>query len=205
MKTVFRSLSRTEVDAIANRHDSDEALQHALAELLHLREQRDRLQASNTALVEQLRASTGILTLLWKRIGEHKLAVPRRANPGDAGVDLPIALDGVPSLNIYPDKTIVFRTGWAVEIPHGWYGQIVVRSSVGKAGWDLESSGVIDSGYRGEIMMPMIYRGEAPVTVEHGKCMAQMLVLPVPHVESVEVASLSDTVRGAGGFGSTGR
>ena len=106
---------------------------------------------------------------------------------------------------VSPGTTIVFRTGWAVEIPSGYYGQIVVRSSIGKAGWDIESSGVIDASYRGEIMMPMIYRGTGLVRVDHGQRMAQMVILPVPRVECIEVESLSDTPRGTGGFGSTGR
>lgn len=159
--------------------------------------------------------------LKWKRCGSHTLPVPTRANVGDAGLDLPVVVDKdtepvygsfsrtlgeVPVLDVYNSSgLIVFRTGWAVEIPPGYYGQIVVRSSVGKAGWDIESSGVIDSSYRGEIKMPLIYRGEETGRVEHGRCLAQMLILPVPHIECVEVDALSDTARGEGGFGSTGK
>ena len=156
------------------------------------------------------------LTLRWRRMGDHELPIPSRAHPTDAGLDLPVVVDptnyqGHPTpirgrIEAHPERIIVFRTGWAVEIPPGWFGLVVVRSSIGKAGWDIESSGVIDPSYRGEIFLPLIYRGDslsAKRFVSHGDRMAQMLILPVPEVQSVEVAELSDTPRGAGGFGST--
>jgi dUTP pyrophosphatase len=157
------------------------------------------------------------LTLKWQRIGAHTLPLPSRAHPEDAGIDLPVIVDGetfaghvaAPGHRVAatPEALIVFRTGWAVEIPDGWCGLIVVRSSVGKAGWDIESSGVIDAGYAGEILLPMCFRGpslDSKRYVEHGQRMVQMLILPVPAVESIEVAALSNSRRGQGGFGSTG-
>ena len=156
--------------------------------------------------------------LNWCRVGEHALPVPTRANADDAGIDLAVTVDpaGYPKhplpldgrIGVAAGTTIVFGTGWRVAIPSGWCGLIMVRSSVGKAGWDLESSGLIDSSYRGEIAIPLIFRGD-PLDprryVTHGDRMAQMLLLPAPPVASVEVSELDATARGAGGFGSTGR
>lgn len=189
------------------------------AEIRHHRDHVTRLQQRCSELLLAERAARGILTLKWKRCGDHALPLPARANAGDAGLDLAVIVDAhtdsagawsrtlgpVPKLDVYDASIIVFRTGWAVEIPPGWYGQIVVRSSIGKAGWDIESSGVIDAGYRGEIKMPMVYRGEGAGCVEHGQRMAQMVILPVPRVVCVEADTLSATTRGTGGFGSTGK
>lgn len=159
----------------------------------------------------------GVLQLRWKRIGEHNLSVPSRAHDGDAGLDLAVIVDEnttavaysrslrpVPRIEVYEGR-VDFRTGWAVAIPPGWFGLIVPRSSTGKAGWDIESSGVIDSGYRGEIMLPLIYRGAESVRVEHGQRMAQMLILPVPRIDGIVVDELDATTRGSGGFGSSGQ
>ena len=214
-------LSDEALTALEQSYDHDIGLAAgAVAEIRHLREQRDRLQTRCSELLLAERAARGVLTLKWKRCGEHALPVPARANAGDAGLDLAVivdahtssavarsrTLDPVPKLTIYDGSSIVvFRTGWAVEIPPGWYGQIVVRSSIGKAGWDLESSGVVDASFRGEILLPMRYRGEGDYLVEHGQRMTQMVILPVPHVESQEVAELSPSTRGAGAFGSSGK
>ena len=206
MIPTFRTLVVSDIHALAARHDSEENIQHALAELLHLRER------------EQQR---GVLTLRWKRCGEHDFPVPSRAHVDDAGIDLPVIVTEAdtncylrthePAVRVFDGHHVlgahVFGAGWAVAIPPGWCGLIVVRSSVGKAGWDLESSGLIDSGYHGEILLPLVYRGDTfnpRRIVRHGDRMAQMLLLPVPRVESEEVASLPATARGEGGFGSTG-
>lgn len=157
-----------------------------------------------------------MIQLKWKRIGDHDFPIPSRAHATDAGLDLSVIVDSTPAghsrmpdgrLAPTNDRLVPFRTGWAVEIPPGWFGLVVVRSSIGKAGWDIESSGVIDATYTGEIALPMVYRGD-PLGprryVKHGDRMAQMLLLPVPKVDSVEVAELTATPRGTGGFGSTG-
>ncbi len=155
------------------------------------------------------------MILRWKRIGDHRLPVPSRAHDGDAGIDLAVVVEHHYPIHLHAhdgrigvtaNALITFRTGWAVEIPPGWFGLIVVRSSIGKAGWDIESSGVIDSGYRSEIMLPLVFRGsqlDPKRYVSHGDRMAQMLLLPAPTVDCQEVDDLSTTTRGAGGFGST--
>lgn len=155
------------------------------------------------------------MILNWCRTSPHTLPLPKRAHAGDAGLDLAVIVDR--SLNahgvgyreetgeivVYPGALVNFETGFAVEIPPGFYGQVAVRSSIGKARWFLASSGVIDSGYRGTIMAPLLYLGAEPYTVAHGARMVQMLVLPVPSIQCHEVTSLSPSPRGTGGFGST--
>ncbi len=191
---------------------------NAAAEIRHHREHVTRLQTRCSELTIAERAARGVLQLRWKRIGEHSLPVPSRAHDGDAGLDLAVVVDREPQcasysltmgpppvITVYTDSVIIFRTGWAVAIPPGWFGLVVPRSSTGKAGWDIESSGVIDAGYRAEILLPMRYRGDGEYRVEHGQRMAQMVLLPVPHVESQEAAELSPSGRGAGAFGSSGK
>lgn len=216
MITTFKVLPRDTIEFLAARHDGEESIQHALAELLHLREREQHLLDKNAESLAAARAARGVLTLRWMRVGEHDLPMPARAHDGDAGIDLPVLVD--PRMMVPTDSgsvdghflgaPIVFRTGWAVAIPPGWYGQLIVRSSVGKAGWDLESSGVIDSGYRGEIEVPLAYRGD-PFNrgrlVRHGDRLVQMVVLPVPRIDAEEVKELPSSTRGAAGFGSTGR
>lgn len=212
----FTTHDRAALSHLTDRHHDDKDVRDVCREVLHLREHVDTLQARGTELVHAERAARGILGLKWKRMGEHTLPLPKRAHDGDAGLDLAVIVDRfypnhtpatADRIGVSPHTLIVFRTGWAVEIPAGWFGLIVVRSSIGKAGWDIESSGVIDSTYRGEILLPLAFRGD-PLNsaryVANGQRMAQMLLLPVPRVDSVEVSELSPTARGEGGFGSSG-
>lgn len=222
MRSYFQVLPQDTIESIAARYDSDYLLQHALTELLHRRAREQQLLDKNAESLAVARADRGVLTLQWLRVGEHTLPLPCRAHDDDAGIDLPVIVTEenanifLRSIDVCEDLvdghraggTIMFRSGWAVAIPVGWYGQIVVRSSAGKAGWDIESSGVIDAGYRGEIMIPLVYRGDAfsqARLVRHGDRLVQMLLLPVPRIESEEVAELLPTTRGAAGFGSSGK
>ena len=173
------------------------------------------------AKIRRHRKAAGILTLKWKRLGSD-LPMPRRVRPEEAGHDLavivtpemrgenfapPIHPDPAdpPRITVYPGALVNFATGWAVEIPPSHYGQIRVRSSVGKARWFLASSGAVDPNFRGEIKVPMLYLGAEPYTVTHGDRLAQMMIIARPNVEDVETDTLSETQRGAGGFGSTGK
>ncbi len=96
--------------------------------------------------------------------------------------------------------------GFAMAIPEGYEAQVRPRSGLAsKHGITLiNSPGTIDADYRGEVFAPLINHGPADFVIERGMRIAQMLVLPVPSVEVVEVESLDDTARGAGGFGHTG-
>ena len=98
-------------------------------------------------------------------------------------------------------------TGLAMEIPAGYAGLIYARSGIAvKRGLaPANKVGVIDADYRGEILVALYNQGAEPQTVEHGERIAQMIITPFLTCEFVQAQTLSDTVRGAGGFGSTGR
>ena len=99
----------------------------------------------------------------------------------------------------------VYLTGIALEIPPGYVGLLFPRSSVSKTCLSLANSvGVVDSGYRGEIMLKYRDAGEANSFYKTGDRVGQLIVLPYPQIELIEVEELSSTERGDGGFGSTG-
>ena len=131
----------------------------------------------------------------------HKDAViPSYAQPGDAGMDI-VAL-GVLKQN---KEQVTYGTGIAVEIPEGHVGLIFPRSSIRKYELTLSNSvGVIDSGYRGEIQATFNTRFWGDIVYKKGDKIAQMIIMPYPQIEFEEVAELSETKRGNGGFGSTG-
>jgi dUTP pyrophosphatase len=99
----------------------------------------------------------------------------------------------------------MFQTGVAVEIPPGYFGLLRPRSSICKTGYLFASSGIIDSGYRGEIGVPLRWMGNGVDTYRVGDRIAQLVILPLPAVSFVQVDKLSESVRGEGGFGSSGR
>lgn len=127
--------------------------------------------------------------------------VPRHAHPGDAGLDLRAANDGYISVG----KSRMVGTGIAVEIPKGYVGLMFPRSGLGSRGITLRNAvGVIDSGYRGEIKMPLWNVSDAAFTYKAGDRLAQLVVVPFAACEVMQVESLTDTERGTDGYGSTG-
>ena len=131
----------------------------------------------------------------------HKDAViPKYAKPGDAGMDLT-------ATNCYHDSSghYSYSTGIAVEIPKGYVGLVFPRSSIYKTNmWLSNSVGVIDSGYRGEIMVKFYYKKHGEMNpYKIGDRVAQLLIIPYPQIEFEEVDKLSETERGTGGYGST--
>jgi dUTP pyrophosphatase len=124
--------------------------------------------------------------------------VPSYAKAGDAGMDL-TAVEMEREWNI-----VTYKTGLAIEIPEGHVGLLFPRSSVYKTSMVLSNCvGVIDSGYRGEIMLK--FRStESNKAYEVGDRVGQLIILPYPQVEFEEVDDLSSTERGSGGYGSTG-
>ena len=127
--------------------------------------------------------------------------VPTYAKEGDAAMDLH-------AVEVIKDKygNYVYLTGIALEIPTGFVGLLLPRSSVSKTSMALANSvGVIDSGYRGEIMFKY-RRTDAWNTIYRvGDRVGQLMIIPYPKVEFIEVDELSSTDRGSGGFGSTGQ
>lgn len=122
-----------------------------------------------------------------------------------AGADLYACLES--PVTIEPGETVWIPTGIALEVPKGCAGLVYARSSMGvKRGLaPANKVGVIDSDYRGEISVVLLNHGKQTQMVEHGERVAQFLITPVLTPAYMEVESLSDTDRGAGGFGSTGK
>ena len=132
--------------------------------------------------------------------------VPNRATSGSAGLDLCASIDE--PITLEGGATAVIPTGIAIALPSANYGAFVFpRSGIAvKHGIGLLNSvGVIDSDYRGEIRVVLLNHGKEPQTVEHGERVAQMLITPVLTPAYEEVPELDDTARGVGGFGSTGK
>ena len=131
--------------------------------------------------------------------------LPQRQTEGAAGYDLCACLDT--PVTLAPGEGFSFPTGFAAEIPQGLVGLVFCRSGLGvKHGVSLPNCvGVIDSDYRGELIVPLRNFGDNPYTVQPGERIAQLVVMPVHLPELAEVEDLEETQRGAGGFGSTGR
>ena len=130
---------------------------------------------------------------------------PRYMSAGAAGLDLASAADE--PIEIPPGGRVAVPTGLALEIPEGFEGQVRPRSGLArKFGITLPNApGTIDSDYRGEVQVLLANLGGEPFVVNPGDRVAQLVIAPVVQVELEEVASLAESVRGAGGFGHTGR
>lgn len=140
------------------------------------------------------------MKLKIKKLNESVI-IPSYANPGDAGLDLVATEVLEESMH-----SVKYGTGIAIEIPEGHVGLLFPRSSVSKTNLSLANSvGVIDSGYRGQIMC-VFNKQNIPWASSYkvGDKIAQLVIVACPKVEIEEVEQLSDTQRGEGGFGSTG-
>lgn len=139
-----------------------------------------------------------------KKLRENAL-LPTYGSAMAAGADLYACLDA--PVTIEPGDTAWIPTGLALEVPQGCAGLIYARSSMGvKRGLaPANKVGVIDSDYRGEIRVVLLNHGKTAQTVEHGERIAQFLITPVLTPGYEEAAELTDTQRGTGGFGSTGK
>ena len=131
--------------------------------------------------------------------------LPCYATAGAAAMDLSACLpDG--QVTLAPGERKLVPTGVAMSIPPLHVGLLFARSGLAaKKGLTLANAvGVIDSDYRGEIKVAMIHLGQEPVTIRHGDRIAQMSILPIVQAVPTQVGELDDTLRSAGGFGSTG-
>ena len=127
--------------------------------------------------------------------------IPKYAHYGDAAVDLVAVRQWEDSAS-----NMCYGTGLAVEIPNGYVGLLFPRSSVSKTNLRLcNSVGVIDSGYRGEIILKFDRRGFVDNTYNVGDRVGQLMILPLPSIQFFEVDDLSSTARNSNGFGSSGR
>lgn len=144
-----------------------------------------------------------MLTLKLKRL-RPSATLPKNATCGSAGYDLCADLDT--PVVIAPGACEMISTGLAMQIGRGCAGFVFARSGLGLKHGIVPGNcvGVIDSDYRGEVMVGLRNHSDTPFTVNSGDRIAQLVLLEVRTPEIVECESLDDTARGAGGFGSTG-
>ncbi len=148
---------------------------------------------------------TPTLNLIRLPHGEG-LELPAYETKGAAGMDLRAAIDDGATLTIAPWNRVLVPTGFVFEVPEGFEAQIRPRSGLAfKHGITcLNSPGTVDSDYRGEVKVLLANLSEAPFEITRGMRIAQMVIAPVMQVRIAEIAEISETTRGAGGFGSTG-
>ncbi|MBN8183486.1 MULTISPECIES: dUTP diphosphatase [Stappiaceae] len=146
------------------------------------------------------------VTLELKRL-EHgrDLPLPAYQSILAAGLDLLAAVDG--TITLAPGARALVPTGLAMALPAGFEAQVRPRSGLAaKHGVTvLNTPGTIDADYRGEVKVILINLGDDPFEISRGDRIAQMVIAPVLQADIVEVEVLSETERGSGGFGSTGR
>jgi dUTP pyrophosphatase len=127
---------------------------------------------------------------------------PKYEHPDDSGLDL----TSIEEVDIPPGESCLISTGIAIELPPNTEAQVRPRSGLALKHQItvLNTPGTVDRGYRGEIGVILINHGKNTFQVTRGMRIAQMVIAPVIRVETEEIDELSDTSRGAGGFGSTG-
>lgn len=135
---------------------------------------------------------------------DGRATLPSYGSPYAAGADLYACIED--ELVIPPHATVLVPTGLAMELPEGFAGLIYARSGLAtKRGLaPANKVGVVDCDYRGEVKVALLNHTDEPQSVSAGERIAQLVITPYLTAEFVEAEVLSDTVRGAGGFGSTG-
>lgn len=135
------------------------------------------------------------------------LALPAYQSADAAGLDLLAAVAADAPIMLAPGAYARVPTGLVIALPQGHEAQVRPRSGLAaRHGVTvLNAPGTVDADYRGEISVLLINHGHVPFEIRRGERIAQMVIAPVLQVELVAVATLSDTLRGGGGFGSTGR
>ena len=147
------------------------------------------------------------MNLPIKRLAHNsELPLPAYETADSAGMDLRAAVPEGEPVVIRPGDRHAVPTGLAMAIPRGFEGQVRPRSGLAlKSGITcLNTPGTVDSDYRGEVKVILINLGAEDFTVRRGDRIAQMVIAPVIQATVAEVADLDETVRGGGGFGSTG-
>ncbi len=144
------------------------------------------------------------LTLKLRRVGAVQVPLPAYQTPGSAGLDLCAAIPE--AVQLAPGERRLVPTGLLLEIPEGYEGQVRPRSGLAlKHGITVVNSpGTIDSDFRGEVGVVLINHGQQAFVVEPLSRIAQLVLARVERANIVEADSLTDTTRGAGGYGSTG-
>jgi len=155
-------------------------------------------------------ADAPLIQIVWEDWADQSLPLPTYETAGAAGADLRVNLrpeDRADGLVLAPMARAILPTGLRIEIPAGYEVQIRPRSGLAaKFGLTIPNApGTIDSDYRGPLGVILANLGADPYTIRHGDRIAQMVVAPVVQARFAVVDALGDTMRGAGGFGSTGR
>jgi len=132
---------------------------------------------------------------------KNESTLPSYAHPGDVGMDLFSQEDYV----LQPGERKIFDLGFAMEFDDDYAAIVKDKSSLPKNGGIHTMGGVYDAGYRGEYNVQLINLGQEPYKIEKGNKIAQLVIFPVVIAELEETSELSDSSRGAGRFGSTGR
>jgi dUTP pyrophosphatase len=134
------------------------------------------------------------------------LPLPAYASEGAAGLDLRAATPEGETLVIAPGERNLVPTGLAIALPHGYEAQVRPRSGLARRHGVtcLNSPGTVDSDYRGEIAVILVNLGQEPFAIARGDRIAQLVVAPVARAVWRPVDDLDETLRGAGGFGSSG-
>jgi len=153
---------------------------------------------------------TPVLRMVWEDWADMALGLPVYATAGAAGADIRANLaleDRAAGFTLAPMQRAIVPTGLRIEIPLGYEVQIRPRSGLAlKHGITLPNTpGTIDSDYRGPLGVLLVNLGADPYTIAHGDRIAQMIVAPVVQARFEVTSTLSETARGTGGFGSTGR
>jgi dUTP pyrophosphatase len=143
-----------------------------------------------------------VVRVLIRRLAPD-LPLPGYAHPGDAGLDLMAA----EAVTLPPGGRALVGTGIALALPPGYAGLVLPRSGLAlhRGVTLLNAPGLIDAGYRGEVKVLLVNHGAAPVALQRGERIAQLVVQRIEPVGLEEVAELPPSARGAQGFGSTGR
>jgi dUTP pyrophosphatase len=147
------------------------------------------------------------VTVRLKRLAHGEgLPLPSYQSKEAAGLDVVAGVPEGAPVAIPPGARALIPTGFALELPRGYEAQVRPRSGLAlKHGVTLlNSPGTIDSDYRGELMVILVNHGDEPFIVRRGERIAQLVIAPVSHAEIVAAEELAATLRGPGGFGSTG-
>lgn len=138
------------------------------------------------------------IRLKVKRLREGAI-LPEAKTDGAAGLDLVMPV----GTTIHSGQTHCIGLGFAVAIPEGYVGLVRPRGSAYKKGYD--ANGTVDADYRGELFVMLRNGSDVALRISEGERYAQLIIVPAPHVEVMEVGLLDDTARGEGRFGSTGK
>lgn len=143
--------------------------------------------------------------VLWVKLLREGVAMPRRGTPGSAGLDLSAAIDA--PVEVRHGEITGIPTGVAIQLDPGYVCLVFGRSglAVKEGVAPVNAVGVVDSDYRGELTVFLTCHRQEGYTISPGERIAQMVILPVSMAEPLQVEVLDETVRGTGGFGSTGK